>query len=148
MAIGKRIKHIRNLRGFTQKELGEKIGFTGRTADVRIAQYESETRLPKENILNEIAHALDVSPHALSVPDIDSYLGVMHTLYAMEDNYGFKVDKIDGQLCITLDKESSTGFRDFFERLNDWYNQSERLSSEVITKEDYDQWRYNYPKLK
>ena len=146
MAIGKRIKHIRNLRGLTQKELGEKIGFTGRTADVRIAQYESEARLPKENLLNEIANALDVSPHALSVPNIDSFLGVMHTLYALEDNYGFKVDKIDGQLCITLDNDSNTGFRDFFERFSDWYHQSERLSTDVISKEDYDQWRYNYPK--
>ena len=90
MAIGKRIKHIRNLRGLTQKELGAAIGFEGKTADVRIAQYESETRVPKDKLLAEIAKVLDVSPDALDVPDIDSYIGVMHTLFALEDMYGLK----------------------------------------------------------
>ena len=35
-----------------------------------------------------LAQVLDVSPHALSVPDIDSYVGLMHTLFTLEDNYG------------------------------------------------------------
>ena len=49
MSIGERIRYIRNLRGMTQKELGKAIGFDDRTADIRIAQYESGTRTPKAN---------------------------------------------------------------------------------------------------
>jgi len=46
MAIGERIRFIRNLRGMTQKGLGAAVGFDEKTADVRIAQYESGTRTP------------------------------------------------------------------------------------------------------
>lgn len=42
MATGKRIRFFRTKIGLTQKQLGEKLGFTGRTSDVRMAQYESE----------------------------------------------------------------------------------------------------------
>ena len=73
MAFGKRIKNIRKLRRLTQKDLGERIGFTGKTADIRIAQYEAETRKPKDQITESMAAALDVPPFALNVPDIDSY---------------------------------------------------------------------------
>lgn len=35
MAIGERIRFIRNLRGMTQKWLGQAVGFPPKTADVR-----------------------------------------------------------------------------------------------------------------
>ena len=88
MAIGQRIKFFRNLRNLTQKELGQNIGFSERAADVRIAQYESEKRIPKEDLTKSLASILDISPAALNVPDIDTYTGLMHTLFALEDIYG------------------------------------------------------------
>ena len=50
MAIGKRIKFFRNRKNLTQKQLGEQLGFLGRTSDVRMAQYESEARISKKNL--------------------------------------------------------------------------------------------------
>ena len=47
MAIGKRIRFFRNRKGMTQKQLGEILGFLGKTSDVRMAQYESEARTPR-----------------------------------------------------------------------------------------------------
>ena len=45
--------------------------------------------------------ALDVSPHALDVPDIDSYIGLMHTLFTLEDLYGLTVSESDGEIrCV------------------------------------------------
>jgi transcriptional regulator with XRE-family HTH domain len=145
MAIGQRIKHIRNLRGLTQKELGEKVGFSGKTSDVRIAQYETETRIPKENLLSEMAGVLNVSPKALAVPNIDSYVGVMHTLFALEDRYGLKIDEVDGVLCLTLDKGAGSNYSNMFNMLYAWLEESKKLSSDEITKEDYDNWRYTFP---
>jgi len=71
MAIGERIRFIRNLRGMTQKYLGTLAGFPEKTADIRMAQYEAGTRTPKEDLTKALAGALDVSPLALNVPDID-----------------------------------------------------------------------------
>ncbi len=88
MAIGERIRFIRNLRGMTQKYLGTLVGFPEKTADIRMAQYEAGTRTPKESLTKALASALEVSPLALNTPDIDTYLGLMHTLFALEDRYG------------------------------------------------------------
>ena len=104
MAIGKRIRFFRNRKGMTQKQLGEILGFLGKTSDVRVAQYESEARKPKIDLIKEMAHVFDVSPRAIDVPDIDSYLGLMHTLFALEDMYGLKIGEIDGEVCLRLDK--------------------------------------------
>ena len=54
MILGERIKRIRTFRGLTQRELGLKLGYEERNADVRVAQYESGYRVPKKDTLMEI----------------------------------------------------------------------------------------------
>ena len=98
MAIGKRIRFFRNRKGMTQKQLGEILGFLGKTSDVRMAQYESEARTPKQDLVKEMANIFDVSPQAITVPEIDSYIGLMHTLFALEEMYRLKIGKIDGEI--------------------------------------------------
>lgn len=147
MAIGERIKRIRNFRKLTQKELGLAIGFDANTADVRVAQYETGTRTPKEKYVNALADVLDVVPYSLNVPDIESYVGVLHTLFALEDLYGLKINSINGELCLTLDKSVGTTFHSMFDMLSLWQKESEKLKNGEISQEDYDNWRYNYPKI-
>ena len=139
MAIGERIKYIRNLKNFTQKYLGQLIGFPEKTADIRIAQYESGTRTPKADITKELAKALEVSPLA-DVPDIDSELGLMHTLFALEDIYGLQAEEKDGETKLSFSNASVLW------AVKAWAEQSAKLKAGEITKEEYDEWRYNYPK--
>ena len=146
MAIGERIRTIRNLRGMTQKGLGAAIGFDEKTADVRIAQYESGTRTPKEKLTADIATALEVSPRTLDVPDIDSYVGLAHTLFALEDLYGIHIGEIDGELCLRLDKARGMTYVSMFELFSAWQQESEKFGNGEITKDGYDAWRYNYPR--
>ena len=116
--LGKRIRLFRSRKGLKQKELGEMVGFMGKTSDVRIAQYETEARTPKDDLIKQLADIFGVTTRAITVPNIDSYLGLMHTFFALEDEYGFQIstDK-DGRPCITLDEN------------------------------EYDNWRYNYPNI-
>ena len=145
MATGERIKFIRNLRGMTQKYLGMIMGFDENAADVRIAQYESGTRKPKEKLIDNFAEVLEVSPHALTVPNIDSYIDLMHTLFALEDLYGLKIDSIDGELCLTLDKTMGQTYLSMYEMFKSWHKEAIKHKEDSITKEEYDRWRYNYP---
>ena len=145
MAIGERIRYIRNLRGMTQKRLGMAIGFSEKTADIRIAQYESGTRTPKEKLLADIACALEVSPQALDLPNIDSYVSLAHTLFALEDIYGIRIDDIDGELCLRLDKAKGTIYLSMFDIFRVWQQEAKKLDNGEITKDEYDVWRYNYP---
>ena len=138
MAIGERIRFFRNLRGMTQKYLGQAVGFPEKTADIRMAQYESGSRTPKAELTENLAGALGVSPLALSVPDIDSYLGLMHTLFALEDIYGMKIDKLDDEVCIRLDKNRGTSYISLLERFTAWQKEAEKYRNGEISKEEYD----------
>ena len=145
MAIGERIRFFRNLCGMTQKYLGQVVGFPEKTADIRMAQYESGSRTPKADLTNKLAEVFDISPQALSVPDIDSYNGLMHTLFTLEDLYGLKITELDGEVCLHLDKGMGTNYITMFEMFTAWKEQAEKLKNGEITKEKYDNWRYNYP---
>ena len=61
MAIGERIHFFRLLRGMTQKYLGMSLGFPEKSADVRLAQYETGSRTPKADLTAALAEVLDVS---------------------------------------------------------------------------------------
>lgn len=86
--VGKRIRRFRTLRGMTQKESGIAVGFSPESADVRIAQYESGARVPKQNLIRLLAKALDVSPSALAVPRIKNEEELCGLLIALEDECG------------------------------------------------------------
>lgn len=147
MAIGERIRFIRNLRGMTQKYLGMAIGFTEKTADVRMAQYEAGARTPKENMISDLANVLEVSPLALNVPDIDSYLGLAHTLFTLEDIYGLTISEDDTGICLRLDKSKSRNYEEMIKIFTAWRQEAAKLKSGEITKEEYDKWRYRYPEF-
>ena len=93
MALGERIRFLRKLRGQTQKELGEAVGFSSNTADVRIGQYETNVKKPRTETLSAIAKALDVNVDALIVPDLSNRNRIIHTLFLMEDELGFTIGK-------------------------------------------------------
>lgn len=147
MAIGERIHFFRIMRGMTQKYLGMLVGFPERSADVRLAQYETGSRKPKAELTAALAQALDVVPQALDIPDIDSYIGLMHTLFALEDIYGLTVSETNGEVCLKVNKDKSKDAAELLKMLSAWKEQADKLSAEEISKEDYDQWRHNYPKF-
>lgn len=146
MAIGERIHFFRLMRGMTQKYLGTAVGFPERSADVRLAQYETGTRKPKAELTSALAQALDVAPQALDVPDIDSYIGLMHTLFTLEDIYGLTVSETDGEVCLKVNKDKGKDAAELLKMLYAWKEQADKLSAAEIDREQYDQWRYHYPK--
>ena len=146
MAIGERIHFFRLLRGMTQKYLGTAVGFPERSADVRLAQYETGSRKPKADLTATLAQALDVAPQALDVPDIDSYIGLMHTLFTLEDRYGLTIVKTENGVSMYADPRKGNDAAELSEMLNAWAEQSEKYHNGDINRDEYDKWRYNYPK--
>lgn len=146
MAIGERIRFFRNLCGMTQKYLGTVVGFPEKTADIRMAQYESGSRTPKADLTNKLAEVFGVSPQALSVPDIDSYIGLMHTLFTLEDRYGLTIERTENGVSMYADPKKGTDAAELSEMLNVWAEQSEKYHNGDINRDEYDKWRYNYPK--
>ena len=147
MAIGERIHFFRNMRGMTQKCLGQLLGFPEKSADVRLAQYETGARTPKADLTASLANALDVSPQALAVPDIDSYIGLMHTLFTLEDRYGLQIDEADGEVCLKVDVRKNKDATELHKMLCSWRQAAAMLKVGEITQGEYDRWRYRYPEF-
>ena len=146
MSVGERIRFFRTMRRMTQKYVGMRLGFSERSADVRIAQYETDARTPKRELLDNIADVLGVHPDALTVPDIDSLFGVMHTFFALEDRYDLRVE-YDGSKGII---KIVPGYNyiiseDLAELVDSWAKQAEKYRAGEITKEEYNNWRYTFP---
>jgi len=145
MAIGERIRFFRNKKGVTQKYLGQVVGFPERSADVRMAQYETGSRTPKADLTRTLAGFFEVSTDALTVPDIDSDIGLMHTLFALEDIRGLTIGEINGEICLRLDKSRGKTYVDMLEMLSAWAEQAKKLEAGEITREEYFEWKVNWP---
>ena len=122
MAVGDRIKRARNLRGMTQKELGIAIGFEEKSADIRIAQYESNTRTPKD---------------------------VMYTLFELDEHYpGTRLYEVTDTTDPDFpEKHMAVSFRYRLldEFLKEWQLRKKQLREGEITKEEYLKWKLNWP---
>ena len=146
MSVGERIHFFRTMRGMTQKFVGMRLGFSERSADVRVAQYESDARTPKRELLENIAGVLGVDPLALTVPDIDSLFGVMHTFFALEDRYDLRVEYDGSKGIIKIAPNCNNSLaEDLAELVDSWAKQAEKYRAGEITKEEYNNWRYTFP---
>ena len=136
MKIGQKIKRLRKLRSFTQKELGVKCGFKKQSADVRIAQYESGARTTKTELIEDISKILDVNPRYLCEHSGDSIEDIIFTLFDIDDTHGLSISLINGIACLMFNTEIS-------KRLLEWYSMKNKLSYKEITEEEYHNWKYN-----
>ncbi|MFQ7397092.1 MAG: helix-turn-helix domain-containing protein [Neglectibacter sp.] len=87
MTVGEKIKKIRTFRGMTQKELGSMLRMGSRGADNRIAQYETNYRVPKAELLDGIAGALNVNPQNFYDPVPDSLDAFIYRLLWLEEDF-------------------------------------------------------------
>lgn len=144
MKIGGIIKRMRELRGMTQQELGEYVGFPARNAATRIAQYETNYRIPKKNMAEKIADAIGINPSALSEPSFENYYSLYHALFILEDMYDSRPVIKDGQASLTFGKTliEQKKINDFILR---WQEVNQSYENGEISKDEYDEWRYSYP---
>ena len=150
MTIGEKIKYARNLRGLTQKELGLKLGFDEKSADVRIAQYESGTRTPKADLLSEIANLLDVNISFLKNPSLENTETFIHLLFVLEQeskkhhNNNFSIISVSDELG---NPQPAIQFHNHLlnEFLSEWQLRRKELNEKIITEEEYAEWMMNFP---
>lgn len=136
MKIGEKIRKFRTEKGLSQKELAKMAGLS----EPAIRNYELGNRTPSDKQIDAIAGALDINPFAISDPDIESYIGVMHTLFALEEEYGAKLVCEPGATYITFPAGS-----DLRSRLSDWGEAFAKLKDGSMTKEEYKEWKDTYP---
>ena len=140
MKIGERLKKFRMAKDLSQKQLGLMAGLS----EPAIRNYELGNRYPNDKQLEKIAGALGINPLAIADPDFDSYQSLMHSLFQLEDLYGLKPQVIDGQVVLAFDVEPTDTIADY---LRLWNKELQSLKDGVIPQEEYDLWRYSFPRL-
>lgn len=71
----------------------------------------------------------------------------MHTLFTLEDIYGLTVSEADGEVCLKVNQDKGKNATELSKMLCSWKEQADKLSSEEISREKYDNWRYYYPQF-
>lgn len=144
--IGNKIKELRLKRGLTQKELGLAVGFNKVGADVRIAQYESNSRAPKEDVVKKIAEVLKVNPDYLLAPFPLDAKQFFHILLSMDlkNNARFHIEdyvNMNGD----ADKEASVHIPSLDIALKHWSHVKKAFERGEITEDEYYEWKVNWP---
>lgn len=80
-SLGQRLKFVRKYRCMTQKELGILLGYPENQADIRIAQYENNSRKPKTKTIEKLASVLDVSTAVFSTTICSSREDLLQSLF-------------------------------------------------------------------
>ena len=137
---GNIIKFCRECYGLTQRQLGLMLGFSENTADVRIAQYEANTRTPNPELIRKMARIFFVSRHALEKPSLTSEIATVHTIYKMDSIYGLNVARDGNDYYISLPK-NHTQFHGAIAAL---YNIREQLLKGEISQNEYQFIKYAY----
>lgn len=84
MTVGNKIRKYRLKQGYTHEELNIKAGLSKSS----VKNYKLRNRTASQDQLEKIANTLKISPFALADPNFDTYISVMHSLFALEDQYG------------------------------------------------------------
>lgn len=106
-----------------------------------IRNYELENRSVSEKQLTKIASALGVSTYALSDPNLETYIGVMHALFELEQEYGLELKEIDGKVYLNFNNNTMIKY------IREWYYEKELYKKGNISKEEYHEWKYTFPDI-
>jgi len=163
MTIGERIKRIRTFRNMTQAELGEVLGFEPKNQAVRIAQYESNYRVPKDEMVLQIAKILNCNYKALSNYDFDAAEDIIETFFWLEETGNASIIKLFLMKPVQKDEDVKLTYNDneylsigspvaiTFEYglvndfLQEWNTKKHELKDKLITVDEYFEWKIQWP---
>lgn len=166
MTVGEKIKYIRTFRSMTQQQLGVAIGLPAKGADNRVAQYETNYRVPKKDMLMDMAKVLDVNYINFIPPVSGSAEDIMQTFFWLDvDN----PDALQFFPMVPSKKKYGTGkqiktqyddndnmpavspvgmwfnYNSVNAFMHEWMIHKQELGNGEITQDEYLEWKLNWP---
>ena len=129
MTLGEKIKKYRELRELTQRELGQKVGFSAGTEDSRIT-----------DIRRKIAEALDIDMSALNDIDIQTEKDAIRALFYLEEKYEMDIKKTDREIRLTFDIDNTDIWK-LIEYLEEWATKKEEYIKKKGNTTGEFQWK-------
>lgn len=166
MTIGEKIKRIRKFRNMTYKALAIRTG-QGENRVQKFVQYEIGYRVPKKEMVDKIAEALDVNPYVLYDTNGQNASEIMEMLFWLDETHPslihlHQLRKFPGETCNASDDTEvyyhdndswpahsptalwfNYGVLDRF--LKEWTIRKQELAAGEITRDEYFEWKINWP---
>ena len=139
MTVGDKIRKIRTFRGMTQKELGVAIGLEEKGADNRVAQYETNYRVPKKDLLTFFWLDED-SPGSIRLFQLVRNPGKERN---GDDTIAKYNDSDEWPVSQPVGMYFQYGLVDEF--MQEWLLRQQELHAGQITREEYFEWKLNWP---
>ena len=141
MDSGERIQRARKLRGMTQAELGDKLGYRYKSAYVRISQYERGERTPKDETFDELSEILNVDRKALTGPTGYDPDDVIRILFDLEDEgYDISIHRRGEEMVVEMKSEALSDY------LAKWRRIRMRVRMDIMSEQKYTAWKFGWPK--
>ena len=141
MTVGEKIRKFRIDQGYTQKELAIMSGLS----ESAIRNYELGNRFPSSEQLEKIANSLKISPYAMSDPNFDTYVSVMHALFVLEDQYGLHAYQDESGVPQLMLKDKGHDSSNMLDNIGTWADMYQKFRNEEITEKEYLDWKAKYP---
>lgn len=141
ITVGEKIRKFRREQNLLQKDLAQKC----RMSESAIRNYELGNRTPSPKHLEVIASALGVSVFAISEPNLNSELGVMHALFELEENYNLRVIE-ENDVYYLQAAPKKIGQANISELVIEWGEANKKYQAGEMTKEGYAHWKNTFPK--
>lgn len=166
MQINERIKCIREYRGMTQKELGLALGGTEKSAAVRIGQYETGARIPKLDSAKALANILHCNYINLyNGNELSKAERIMMDFFWLEEMVGDSIcvfqlqkynDMADPRMAHGMYNDCqydgifppvaiALNYNQINDFMREWAIRFQELKKKDITREEYFEWKINWP---
>ena len=156
--IGDAIRRCRELRNLSMQELGLKCGFPSSSADIRIAQYETNKRIPSEETLQKIAAALEMDVETFIYIGLMTDKRLLKVLFELERQYDLRPYCKDGVCGLRFDDRDENGlfknniylelymkaWYDMYKKCQIAYGDSEEEKKRKKT--EYEIWKGEFPR--
>ena len=134
--VGKRIKRIRKIRGWTQKELAERAGINL----FSLKSHELNNKMPKYEQLLKLADALEIDVAFLQPKKLDTPNAILSLIFDLMDQYGDIKMEIRGRTVMF-------GIDSY-----DYFSENQKLSKaldahENMSPDEFKEWLTDYPPL-
>lgn len=143
MTVGERLRFIRKVRGMPQHELASKVKLSAN----RIAQYETDYRVPRKKLLQQLAMVLGVDPRFFIATAPNDLTDVIRLLFWLETMMPDTVSPIKLEGKDTDGASMGIYLRadiHFCYLMQNWLRQRKAWQDGSITDDEYFAWKMEY----
>lgn len=81
----------------------------------------------------------------MSDPNFDTYVSVMHALFALEDQYGLHAYRDESGVPQLMFKDKGHDSLNMPEHIGTWADMYQKFRNEEITEKEYLAWKSQFP---